>query len=235
MSTAAIHHEPPLYDSIPKQAAATSPSVLLRALRDGVPAGTGEAGRMHAAQALMCSLGGATLFGVALGSFGGSGAQMVASGLKAPMLLLGTTALCLPAFHVMQLTRSPRPLSLGQSLSIQAHALAAIGLWWGALALPLLFLASTVQHYRLAQGLALLVGAVGGAVGLWRFHQQFTAASGAATRGMLAGWFVLYGVVGAQLSWFLRPFLGAPDQPFELLRGLRSNFFEFAVGPLWAG
>jgi hypothetical protein len=221
----------PLPTPLPTPVSA-SPSVVLRSLRDDAPI-VGPASGMHTAQALMYSLGGAALFGVALGSFGGSIAQMLSSGLKAPMMLLGTTALCLPAFHVMQLTRSPRPLSLPQSLSIQAHALAAIGLWWGALALPLLFLASTVQHYRLAQGLALLVGAVGGAVGLWRFHRRFVAASGAVPRGMLAGWFVLYGVVGAQLSWFLRPFLGAPDQPFELLRGLRSNFFAFAAGPLW--
>lgn len=255
MSMAATHSELPLHPPMPSAARATTiaavpssaatpephaaatagapNSVLLRSLRDDTALAAGAAAPMHVAQALMCSLGGAGLFGIALGSFGGSLAQMLASGLKAPMLLLGTTALCLPAFHVMQLTRSSRPLSLGQSLSIQAHALAAIGLWWGALALPLLFLASTVQHYRLAQGLALVVGAVGGAVGLWRFHRRFTTTSGAAPRGMLAGWFVLYGVVGAQLSWFLRPFLGAPGQPFELVRGLRSNFFEFAAGPLW--
>lgn len=217
----------------PSWSSSASPSVLLRSLRDDGPLCTGAAASLHTAQALMCSLGGAALFGVALGSFGGSPAQMLASGLKAPMLLLGTTALCLPAFHVMQLTRSPRPLTLPQSLSVQAHALAATGLWWGALALPLLFLATTVQHYRLAQGLALVVGAVGGLVGLWRFRERLAVAAGPTTRGMLSGWFVLYGVVGAQLSWFLRPFLGAPGEPFELLRGLRSNFFEFAGGPLW--
>ncbi len=249
MSIAAVHSQLPRYATTttttvaPTSAASAAPaampvrgssaSLLHRSLRDDEAAAVGETGRMHVAQALLCSMGGAGLFGIALGSFGGSLAQMLSSGLKAPMLLLGTTALCLPAFHVMQLTRSPRPLSLGQSLSIQAHALAAIGLWWGALALPLLFMASTVQHYRLAQALALVVGALGGAVGLHRFHRSFSAASGAAPRGMLAAWFVLYGVVGAQLSWFLRPFLGAPDQPFELIRGLRSNFFEFATGPLW--
>jgi len=209
-----------------------APSVLLRSLRDDGSLADGSTS-MHTAQALMCCLGGAALFGVALGSFGGSGAQMLAAGLKAPMLLLGTTALCLPAFHVMQLTRSPRPLPFSQALSIKAHALAATGLWWGALALPLLFLASTVQHYRLAQGLALAVGAVGGLVGLLRFRARLVAASGPAAGRMLTGWFVLYGVVGAQLSWFMRPFLGAPGEPFELLRGLRSNFFEFAAGPLW--
>jgi hypothetical protein len=242
MSMAAAHPDPsvvPLPSPAPRSpdadAAEASPSVLLRSLRDDQPLAGGATGSLHTTQALMCSLGGAALFGIALGSFGGSGMQMLSAGLKAPMLLLGTTALCLPAFHVMQLTRSPRPLPLARALSVQAHALAATGLWWGALSLPLLFLASTVQHYRLAQGLALAVGAVGGLVGLMRFRERLVAVSGPGSRRMLTGWFVLYAVVGAQLSWFLRPFLGAPGQPFELVRGLRSNFFAFAVGPLWQG
>jgi hypothetical protein len=253
MSMAAVQQDPcvapyPTYEPLPSTPTSAGPaapspawatavaspgSVLLRSLRDDGPLASDRSASLHTAQALMCSLGGAALFGVALGSFGGSAAQMLAAGLKAPMLLLGTTALCLPAFHVMQLTRAPRPLPLSQVLSIKAHALAATGLWWGALSLPLLFLASTVQHYRLAQGLALIVGAVGGLAGLLRFRERLVAASGPAARRMLTGWFVLYGVVGAQLSWFLRPFLGAPGEPFELLRGLRSNFFEFAAGPLW--
>lgn len=208
-----------------------SHDVVTTALRGDAPdAAPGDA-RMVAARALMVCLGGSALFGIALGSFGGSAAQMLASGLKAPMLLMGTTALCFPAFHVMQLTRASRPLTLTQALSVEAHALAATALWWGALSLPLLFLASTVQHYRLAQLLALLVGAAGGLAGMRRFGSGLSA-HGPIPRGTMAAYFVLYGVVGAQLSWFLRPFLGAPDESFELLRGLDSNFFAFVFGPL---
>ena len=36
-------------------------------------------------------------------------------------------------------------------------------------------------------------------------------------------------VVGAQLGWVLRPFIGDPTQPFSLLRPKGSNFFQ-AVG-----
>ncbi|MEM9457029.1 MAG: hypothetical protein AAGF11_22820 [Myxococcota bacterium] len=208
-----------------------STDVVMAALRDDAPVAAGDDVRMKVVRALMIGLGGAGLFGIALGSFSGSASQMLASGLKAPMLLLGTTALCFPAFHVMQLTRSARPLTSIQALSVQANALAAIALWWGALSLPLLMLASTVQHYRLAQALALLVGAAGGLVGLRRFWAGLLA-HGPISRGTMTAYFVLYGVVGAQLSWFLRPFLGAPGQRFELLRGLQSNFFAFVFGPL---
>jgi hypothetical protein len=42
-------------------------------------------------------------------------------------------------------------------------------------------------------------------------------------------WVILFGLVGAQMAWVLRPFLGHPDLPFRLFCPRESNFFE-AVG-----
>lgn len=39
-------------------------------------------------------------------------------------------------------------------------------------------------------------------------------------------WVVLFGLVGAQMAWVLRPFIGTPDQPFSWFRPRQSNFFE---------
>ncbi len=39
-------------------------------------------------------------------------------------------------------------------------------------------------------------------------------------------WVVVFGLVGAQMSWVLRPFIGSPDAPFELFRQRTGNFFE---------
>jgi hypothetical protein len=39
-------------------------------------------------------------------------------------------------------------------------------------------------------------------------------------------WIVVYGVVGAQMGWVLRPFLGSPDLPFQLFRERQSSFFH---------
>lgn len=39
-------------------------------------------------------------------------------------------------------------------------------------------------------------------------------------------WIVVFGVVGAQMSWVLRPFIGDPDSPFTWFRPRYSNFFE---------
>ena len=39
-------------------------------------------------------------------------------------------------------------------------------------------------------------------------------------------WVVVFGLVGAQMSWILRPFIGNPDQPFTFFRERDSHFFE---------
>jgi hypothetical protein len=39
-------------------------------------------------------------------------------------------------------------------------------------------------------------------------------------------WIVVFGLVGAQMGWVLRPFIGTPNKPFSLFRERDSNFFE---------
>ena len=50
-------------------------------------------------------------------------------------------------------------------------------------------------------------------------------------------WTLIYGAVGAQMGWVLRPFIGAPGLPIEVVRSERdSNFFEaffHALGKLF--
>ncbi len=51
-------------------------------------------------------------------------------------------------------------------------------------------------------------------------------------------WVVVFGLVGAQMGWVLRPFVGYPGAPFSWFRGRESNFFEAvlrAVGHLISG
>jgi hypothetical protein len=42
-------------------------------------------------------------------------------------------------------------------------------------------------------------------------------------------WVVVFALVGAQMSWVLRPFIGAPNLPFTWFRPRESHYFE-AVG-----
>ena len=45
-------------------------------------------------------------------------------------------------------------------------------------------------------------------------------------RAIFRIWVIVFGLVGAQMAWVLRPFIGAPDQPFVPFRGRQGNFFE---------
>lgn len=50
--------------------------------------------------------------------------------------------------------------------------------------------------------------------------------SGAPVKFVFRCWMLVFGLVGAQMGWLLRPFLGSPDQPFSFFRSRESNFFE---------
>lgn len=48
---------------------------------------------------------------------------------------------------------------------------------------------------------------------------------GANVRQVFMVWVLVFGMVGAQMSWVLRPFISAPDRPFVLFSPRESNFY----------
>jgi hypothetical protein len=51
-------------------------------------------------------------------------------------------------------------------------------------------------------------------------------------------WIALFGFVGTQLAWTLRPFFGSPGEPFALFRDINGTFYGdiFAtIGRLFGG
>lgn len=46
---------------------------------------------------------------------------------------------------------------------------------------------------------------------------------------ILRFWLGLYAFVGCQLAWTLRPFFGAPGQPFELFRPREGSFYQSVI------
>jgi hypothetical protein len=45
-------------------------------------------------------------------------------------------------------------------------------------------------------------------------------------------WVVVFALVGAQMGWVLRPFIGNPNMPFTWFRGRDSNFFQAVLQKL---
>jgi hypothetical protein len=52
------------------------------------------------------------------------------------------------------------------------------------------------------------------------------------TRSVFACWMIVFALVGAQMGWVLRPFIGAPHLPFTPFRERKSNFFEAVLNAL---
>jgi hypothetical protein len=46
-----------------------------------------------------------------------------------------------------------------------------------------------------------------------------------ARRNVVRLWVLIYGFVGSQMAWTLRPLIGAPSMKFELFRQLGGNFY----------
>lgn len=49
-------------------------------------------------------------------------------------------------------------------------------------------------------------------------------------------WILVYGFVGAQMAWSLRPFIGSPDREFEFLREQvkgqnEGNIYQALIAP----
>jgi len=51
-------------------------------------------------------------------------------------------------------------------------------------------------------------------------------------KAVFRAWIIVFGLVGAQMAWVLRPFIGDPNRPFAWFRPRASNFFEAVLGTL---
>lgn len=49
---------------------------------------------------------------------------------------------------------------------------------------------------------------------------------GGGVRAVFAIWVLVFGLIGAQMGWVLRPFIGAPNAPVTFFRPREGNFFE---------
>ncbi len=54
------------------------------------------------------------------------------------------------------------------------------------------------------------------------------------TRSVFTCWVIVFALVGAQMGWVLRPFIGHPALPFEWFRPRQSNFFEAVLNAIRA-
>ncbi len=70
---------------------------------------------------------------------------------------------------------------------------------------------------------------------VWSAHRAAPrfSESNSSTAAIFRVWVFVFAVVGAQMSWVLRPFVGAPGKPFTWFRERDGNFFQSVSNLIW--
>jgi len=177
---------------------------------------------------LAVTIFGLAIFGFVAGLSGHNLAQALVSTVKLPFLFLVSGIICLPTLYYFSVLFGSRLHFLQTvTLILTAQAVAAV-LALGAAPISLLFLVSGSELMFL---MALNVGVLGLAAGLGLiflvqgalYIQEaeppdkitfltwtWMLIRGAFRSVVLTVWIVVYGLVGTQLSYTLRPFFGVP-------------------------
>ncbi len=189
-----------------------------------------------AAGLLAVAAASAACFGAAVGSYTGRW-QILYDAVKMPIYLFGTLAISFSAMHLF----AARELGARKTFGVALEAVALTALVLGALA-PIVWLlgaslpASTgprrpefQRSYRIL--ILLLTGSVaaGGLSGVLRLHSRLRSVR------LTAAWLLIYGFVGAQMSWLMKPWVshtGTDDRFWPLRDNLQGNFYEAVVNTI---
>jgi hypothetical protein len=135
--------------------------------------------------------------------------------LKAPLLFLLTLLVCAPALYVLNLLFDIR-LHFMPVMVLMAFALASTGTVL-AVFVPIAGLFSVVtDSYHFMKIFHVGVFAVAGAFGVKVLSEglvKLTAENRKGVKPLMMSWLLLYCLVGAQIAWSLKPFLGTPYLP----------------------
>jgi hypothetical protein len=168
------------------------------------------------------------------------------------VLFLLTLAICLPTLYLFNLLCGGR-LTARQALALVLSAITVTSTLTLAFAPITLFFMVTAQSYHFFILLNTAILALTGSVGLSFLLSGMSSMNAQAlnelpevpdlaldmaepprahaprprsvSMNLLMIWVLLYGFVGTQLAWTLRPFHGDPSMPFLLFRPVESNFY----------
>jgi hypothetical protein len=192
---------------------------------------------------LIVTLLGLGLFGAATGLTSGL-PWALSSTVKLPLVFCASLLICLPTLYYFSLLFGGR-LTLLQTVAVLLTALTVTAVLSLGFALISLFFHITGSGYAFMVTLNVVMLAVSGSAGLLFLvqgalyldqtapptHVSFLGwlsffFNGGARSAVLVGWIVIFGAVGLQMGWTLRPFFGAPGTEFALTRPVDGSFYQ---------
>jgi membrane-bound ClpP family serine protease len=171
-----------------------------------------------------------TFYGAVMGSFGHDWRQILSAGIKVPMLYLLTLLVCFPLLYVINVLMGSK-LRLRQTFALILIALAINCILLGVCSPIALVFQITGSNYHFIKLLHVAIfglGALWGMIALWRGLIGMCEKSNLYPKQaikILQVWMLIFGFVGTQMAWSLRPYVGAPDKQWEFVRTQESNFY----------
>jgi hypothetical protein len=170
--------------------------------------------------------------------------QSLTSGLKVPLLYLVSLGVSFPVLYIVLVLMGAR-LRFTQTLALILMALALNSVLLASCAPIVLFFILTGSDYHFIKLLHVGVFTFSGCwamMALWRGLQTMCEKSNLYPRqanNILKIWILVFGFVGTQMAWSLRPFVGSPALDYQLFRaGQAGNFYQAvwsSVGNLGQG
>ncbi|MGD1895424.1 MAG: hypothetical protein ACFB16_00565 [Phormidesmis sp.] len=170
------------------------------------------------------------VYGAIVGTYSG-GLQIISSAIKLPALYLITLMICVPTLYFFDILFGSK-LNFKQYVVMALTSVAIISVLLFSFAPVILFFLISIQDYNFFLLLNVLVMGLTGCVGVRLFYKGMVDMAGPdgfeqkLRLKLLQGWVVLYGLVGSQLGWTLRPFFGADNEVFQIFRPeIDGNFY----------
>lgn len=148
----------------------------------------------------------------------------LASAVKVPIHLLLTSTLCFPALYVFGIAGGAK-IRPGLLWACLMGALLLMCVLQVALMPVVLFFLSTIKNYSLVKLVHVLVWTISGIAALRFFGKMVRKLDESLAKNgqLMFFWMMTFGLVGAQMGWMLRPFIGDPDEPFRIFRNFGGN------------
>ena len=178
----------------------------------------------------------AFLYGIVMGCYNGL-LQSISSGIKVPILFTLIIIICFPAFFVIQAILGSK-LKLSQMLSIILSGFVLTASIMVSFAPIVLFFLMTGDNYAFIKLLHVAIFIVSGLFGMRTIIEALKFSCERKNIYPKVGvqvfkfWIVILAFVGAQLSWSLRPFIGAKGLPFQILREQEGNFYKQVISSM---
>lgn len=171
--------------------------------------------------------------------------QTVLSLIKLPTLFLATLAICAPSLHFFNVLFGSNQTA-SQTIALILTAISTTAVLLFSLAPITLFFLLSSSGYVFFKLLNVVFFVISGGMGVVFLRQGMRIvteteeddANTVHTRRLIfLIWVVLYGFVGSQMAWVLRPFIGQPDKDFILFSHAGGNFYTDVLESLrtWLG